>query len=71
MVECKHGVGGKNSPIRYIPEQDPVQDTLEKNMKTMYFKLMLPNTRNELKVAIWAIGTPKQFLLHVHTAMQV
>eukprot|EP00804_Cyclotella_cryptica_P023647 CCRYP_011963-RA/>CCRYP_011963-RA protein AED:0.41 eAED:0.47 QI:0/0/0.16/1/0/0/6/139/506 len=22
-VECERGVGGKNSPIRYIPEQDP------------------------------------------------
>jgi hypothetical protein len=26
---------------------------------------------NELKVAIWASGTPKQFLLHVHTAIHV
>ena len=29
-IECERGVGGKNSPIRYIPEQDPVQDVLEK-----------------------------------------
>ena len=42
-----------------------------KNKKMTYFKLMLPNTRNELKVAIWANGTPKQFLLHIHTAMHV
>ena len=33
--------------------------------------LTLPNTGNELKVAIWASGTPEQFFLHVHTAMQV
>ncbi len=52
VVECKRSVGGKNSPIRYIPEQDPVQDALEKNKKTTYFKLTLPNTGNELKVAI-------------------
>ena len=25
-IECERGVGGKNSPICYIPEQDPVQD---------------------------------------------
>ncbi len=28
VVECEHGMGGKNAPIRYIPEQDPVQDAL-------------------------------------------
>eukprot|EP00804_Cyclotella_cryptica_P004757 CCRYP_016237-RA/>CCRYP_016237-RA protein AED:0.47 eAED:0.47 QI:172/1/0.5/1/0/0/2/0/56 len=43
-VECERGVGGKNSPIRYIPEQDPVQDALAKDKKTTYFKLTLPNT---------------------------
>ena len=37
----------------------------------MYFKLTFPHTRNELRVAIWASGTPEQFLLHVHTAMHV
>ena len=29
-IECEHGIGGKNSPVRYIPKQDPVQDALEK-----------------------------------------
>ena len=71
VVECKHHVGGKNAPIRYIPEQDPVQDALEKTKKTTYFKLTLPNTRNELKVAIWASRTPEQFLLHVRTALHI
>ncbi len=46
VVECEHGVGGKNAPIRYIPEQDPVQDALDKTKKTTYFKLTLPNTGN-------------------------
>ena len=27
-VECQRGIGGKNSPIRYIPEQDPIQEAL-------------------------------------------
>eukprot|EP00804_Cyclotella_cryptica_P011134 CCRYP_019068-RA/>CCRYP_019068-RA protein AED:0.16 eAED:0.56 QI:0/0/0/1/1/1/2/0/232 len=67
--ECKRGIGGKNSPVRYIPEQDPVQDALEKTKKTTYFKLTLPNTGNELKVAVWASGTPEQFLLHVRSAI--
>ncbi len=71
VVECERGVGGKNAPIRYIPEQDPVQDALDKTKKTTFFKLTLPNTGNELKVAIWASGTPEQILLHVCTAMHV
>eukprot|EP00804_Cyclotella_cryptica_P018328 CCRYP_017981-RA/>CCRYP_017981-RA protein AED:0.54 eAED:1.00 QI:0/0/0/1/1/1/2/0/424 len=61
-------MGGNNSPVRYIPKQDPVQDALEENKKTTYFKLTLPNTGNELKVVVWASGTPEQFLLHVQSA---
>ena len=64
-------MGGKNAPICYIPEQDPVQDALKKTKKTTYFKLTLPNIGNKLKVAIWVSGTPKQFLLHIRTAMHV
>ena len=71
VVECKHVVGGKNAPIRYIPEQDPVQDALEKTKKITYFKLTLPNNVNELKLDIWTSGPPEQFLLHVHTSMHL
>jgi hypothetical protein len=68
-IECERGVGGKNSPIRYIPEKDPVQDALEKGKKTTYVKLTLPDTGNELKVAVWASGTPEQFVLHIRSAI--
>ncbi len=71
VAECEHGMDDKNVPMRYIPEQDPVQDALEKTKKTMYFKLMLPNTGNKLKVAIWVSWTPEQFLVHVCTAMHI
>jgi hypothetical protein len=70
-IECEQGVGGKNSPICYIPEQDLVQDALEKSKKTTYLKLTLPNTGNELKVAVWASGTPEQFVLHIRSAIHV
>ena len=33
LSECERGVGGKNSPIRYIPESDPIQEALEKKKK--------------------------------------
>jgi hypothetical protein len=69
LLECKWGIGGKNSPICYIPEKDPVQAALKKNKKTKYFKLMLPNMGIELKVALWVSGTPKQIILHVCSAI--
>ena len=63
------GIGRKNSSICYIPEKDPVQEALKKNKKTNYFKLTLPNMGSELKVALWASGTPEQFILHVRSAI--
>jgi hypothetical protein len=30
---------------------------------------MLPNTGSKLKVALWASGTPEQFILHVHSVI--
>ena len=71
MVECEGGVGGKNSPICYIPEQDPIQDALEKSKKTTYFKLTLPNMGNKCKVAIWVSRTTEQFLLCVRTIIHL
>jgi hypothetical protein len=67
--ECKQVTGGKNSPIFYIPDKDLVQEALEKNKKTNYFKLMLPHTGIKLKVALWVSGTPEQFILHVNSAI--
>ena len=69
LSECKWGIEGKNSPIRYIPEKDPIQEALEKNKKTNYFKLTLPHMGSKLKVTLWASGTPEQFILHVCSAI--
>jgi hypothetical protein len=33
LSECKRGIGGKNLPIHYIPEKDPLQEALEKSKK--------------------------------------
>eukprot|EP00804_Cyclotella_cryptica_P017469 CCRYP_017392-RA/>CCRYP_017392-RA protein AED:0.39 eAED:0.38 QI:0/0/0/1/1/1/2/0/220 len=54
LIERERGIGGKNSRLHYIPEQDP---------------LTHPNTGNELKVAVWVLGTPEQLLLHVRSAI--
>ena len=59
LSECEWDVGGKNSPIRYTPKKDPIQEALEKTKKTNYFKLILPNMGSKLKVALWASRTPQ------------
>jgi hypothetical protein len=48
---------------------DPVQEALEKSKKTNYFKLTLPHMGSDFKVALWASGIPKQFVLHVQSAI--
>ena len=69
LLECKRGIGGKNSPIRYIPKKNLVQEPLEKTKETNYFKFTLPNMGSELKAALWASGTPEQLILHVRAAI--
>ena len=69
LSECKHGIGGKNSPIHYIPKSDPVQEALKKKKKVTYLKLTLPSTKSEISVAQWISRTPKQFLLHVRAVI--
>ena len=68
-IECEHGIGVKNSPICYIPEQDPIQEALE--TKTTYFKLTLLNTSIEMMVARWAPKTLKQFFMHVRVVVHI
>ena len=67
-VECERGVGGKNSPIRYIPEQDPIQEALETKHQPTSFKLSLPSG-SEMRMVRWASGTPEHFLIHVRGAI--
>ncbi len=67
MMECKIDMGRKNSPMHYIPEQDPVQDALEKNDNAL--QADAPQHQNKLKVVLWVSGTLEQFLLHVRTDM--
>ena len=67
-VECERGVGGKNSPIRYILEQDPIQEALETKHQPTSFKLSLPSG-SEMRMVRWASGTPEHFLIHVRGAI--
>jgi hypothetical protein len=69
LSECKQGIGGKNSRFRYLPKKDHVQEALEKIKKPNYFKLTIPHMGSKLKVALWASGTPEQFILHMRSAI--
>ena len=63
-VECELGVGGKNSPICYIPEQERIEEALETKHQTTSFKLSLPSG-SEMRMMMWASGTLEHFLIHV------
>jgi hypothetical protein len=69
LSECERGIGGTKSPIHHIPEKDPVQDALKRHKNTNYFKLTPPHMGSKLKVALWASRIPKQFILHVLSAI--
>jgi hypothetical protein len=69
LSKCQHGIGGKNSPISYIPESDPIQEALEKKKKVTYFKLALTSTGSVMSMAQWTSRTLEQFLLHVRAAI--
>ena len=71
LIECERDLAGKNSPICYIREKDPIQEALERKPTTSQFKVKLPSTCSELRVAIWASGTPEHFLIHVRGAVHV
>ena len=63
-VECECGIGGNDSPIRYIPEQDPIQEVLKTKHQPTSFKLTLPSG-SEMRMTRWASGTPEHFLIYV------
>ena len=67
-VECERGIGHKNLPICYILEQDPIQEALETKHQPTSFKLSLPSG-SEMRMMMWASGTPKHFLIHVRGAI--
>jgi hypothetical protein len=62
-MECERGIGGKNSPIRYIPEQDPIQEALKTKHQPPSFKLTLPSG-SEMRMTRWESGTHGHFLIH-------
>ncbi len=54
----------KNSPNRYIPGQDPIQEALETKHQPTSFKLSLPSG-SEMRMVMWVSRTPEHCLIHV------
>ena len=67
-VKSERGIGGKNSLIRSILEQDPIQEALEKKHQPMSFQLSLPSG-SEMRMVRWVSRIPDHFLIHVRGAI--
>eukprot|EP00804_Cyclotella_cryptica_P028302 CCRYP_013174-RA/>CCRYP_013174-RA protein AED:0.56 eAED:0.62 QI:0/0/0/1/1/1/2/0/269 len=64
--ECERRRGDEKAPIHYVPDRDPVQETLDLKPKTL--KCTLANG-SETQVMVWSgHGTNEQFILHVNKA---
>ena len=64
--ECERNAGRSKSSIQYIPKKDVIQKAVDSGTNTL--KLTLPH-KVVLHVPVWSKGTPKQFLVHVQSAL--
>jgi hypothetical protein len=64
--ECERNTGRSKPPIPYIPKKDTTQEVVDFSANML--KLTLPHTV-VLHVPVWSKGTPKQFLVHVQSAL--
>ena len=53
--------------MRFIPEVDPVQDSLKKSPASV--KIVNPKTKDSQNVEMWSGGTREQFLLHMNKSV--
>jgi hypothetical protein len=64
--EYERNAGRSKPPILYIPKKDVIQEVVDSSTNTL--KLTLPH-KVELWVLVWSKKTPKQFLVHVQSAL--
>jgi len=68
--ECERGGvwASSQTPVRYVPEVDPVADRTIRDSKTL--KVTLPNSnKTEYRIPVWSGGTNEDFLIHVNEAL--
>jgi hypothetical protein len=66
--ECKRFTLQEHHPVPYVPEKDPVQETVSALKSDHSLKTTIGEDA-ELPLSIWRCGTREAFLMHVSTAV--
>jgi hypothetical protein len=67
--ECKRFALGECPPVPYVPEKDPVQETVSTLKCDQSLKTTIGEDA-ELCLPIWHCGKSKAFFMHVSTALK-
>jgi hypothetical protein len=66
--ECKKFALQERPPVPYVPEKDPVQETVSALKSDQSLKTTI-GVDAELRLPIWHCGMRKAFLMHVSSAL--
>jgi hypothetical protein len=66
--ECKRFALQEHPPVPYMPEKDPIQETVSALKSDQSLKTTIRED-TELHLSIWHCGTRKAFLMHVSMAV--
>jgi hypothetical protein len=66
--ECKRFALRERPPVPYVPEKDPIQETVSTLKSGQSLKTTISKDA-ELRFPIWHCGTRKAFLVHLSTAL--
>ncbi len=66
--ECKRFALRERPPVPYVPEKDPLQETVSALKSDQRLKTTIGKDA-ELRLPIWHCGTCEAFLMHVSTAL--
>jgi hypothetical protein len=66
--ECKRFALREHPPVPYVPEKDPVQETVSALKSDQSLKTTIGEDA-ELHLPIWHCGMHKAFIMHVSTAL--
>ena len=67
--ECKRTILRKCPPVPYVPEKDPLQETVSA-LKDQHLKTHIREGTN-LHLSIWHNGTKEALLMHVGLTMDM
>jgi hypothetical protein len=67
--ECKRTILRKCPPVPYVPEKDPVQETVSA-LKGQHLKTLIREDTT-LHLSVWHNGTKEALLMHVGSTLDV